>query len=309
MQDICINSISVLTACICTCIPIATVHGHGGIATNRHIDAYSGATGPTDPFCTSDFDIDDIKNWTGEGDKRAAIAFQWSDDRQEVLEVYGYRWYGFATGYDMLKAVVESNPHLYCLVQQTVLPSEGATGSFTLCGAGYHTGSDTSPALIDPASGENISAPHGLFLHPRGIGHDGINVDYDYDEWKSACEEDIWESGWFTAGHWIYWTRDPDWNLHYSGTGMCGRILLDNSWDLWAFASTDIGWEEWKPFVAAEAVSKESNVTVQTHTDSGPTEQSFTLDGVPVDQYNRTSMKRGVYIQRTGNQIRKITIP
>lgn len=295
-----------LTACICGGISYAICDE--ALPDRSHIDAHTGATGPSDPFVSSSFTIDDIVNWTGSGNNRAAIAFQWSDEGQSELEVYGFKWDGFATGFDMLKSVVKANPRLFCLVQQTVGPTSGSIGNYTLAGAGYHFNTDNPPVLIDPKSLDEICSDDGFFTHPRGLGHDGINVDYDYDEWHTADTDDIWEAGWYTSGHWIYWTADPDWNLHYSGTGMCGRFLKNGSWDLWAFVPSRTAWEEWKPFVAAaEADGIESKLETPIYQHQ-PEEKWFSLDGYRTDSPERAFSKPGVYIKQTAAGVSKIFI-
>ena len=67
------------------------------------------------------FTMDDIKFWVGEGENQAALIIQWNDEREENTYVWGYRWTGEATGYDMLAAIVKADKRLYYLTHKTNL--------------------------------------------------------------------------------------------------------------------------------------------------------------------------------------------
>ena len=72
---------------------------------------------PDDMAGDANFTFDMIKNWTGEGENKAALVIQWNYDDEPAALVFGYRWTGQATGADMLKAVVKTNPRLNALMQ------------------------------------------------------------------------------------------------------------------------------------------------------------------------------------------------
>jgi hypothetical protein len=58
------------------------------------------------------FTLDDIKNWSGSGDNRSAIVFQWNVNGETNAIAFGYKWNGSATGWDMIAAVRDNNPRL-----------------------------------------------------------------------------------------------------------------------------------------------------------------------------------------------------
>ena len=88
---------------------------------------------PDDMAGDANFTFDMIKNWTGEGENKAALVIQWNYDDEPAALVFGYRWTGQATGADMLKAVVKNNPRLYALMQYTNVSSPtDPNGGYTL---------------------------------------------------------------------------------------------------------------------------------------------------------------------------------
>lgn len=208
---------------------------------------------PDDMAGDANFTFDMIKNWTGEGENKAALVIQWNYDDEPAALVFGYRWTGQATGADMLKAVVKNNPRLYALMQYTNVSSPtDPNGGYTLNGIGWDVDDDGDIALIDTGKGNQVyESEDGFFEHPRGYKPgQGGSSDYDYDNWKARDTDDMWGAGWYSS-YWLYWVKDNAKDkFSYSSWGVSGRVLENGSWDGWNFAKGMMS-SDWKSFVAA----------------------------------------------------------
>lgn len=229
-------------------------------------------TGTELPY-DGEFTFDMIENWTGTGENRAALVIQWNDagGRDAAALVFGYRWDGVATGFDMFRDVTLNNPQLFGLVQRTNVGcdiSAIAPDGYTLDGIGWDDDESGNPGLWDSANNDYYYPEGGLQYHPRGgSGIDGSYPDYDYDNWKAADSNDIWQAGWY-IGYWSYWVKDSETSqFGYSGWGMSCRELVDGCWDGWNYCP-DMMPVEWKEFMAAPANIPDDAVT------------EFTIDGL-----------------------------
>lgn len=229
-------------------------------------------TGTELPY-DGEFTFDMIENWTGTGENRAALVIQWNDadKRDAAALVFGYRWDGVATGFDMFRDVTLNNPQLFGLVQRTNVGcdiSAIAPDGYTLDGIGWDDDESGNPGLWDSANNDYYYPEGGLQYHPRGgSGIDGSYPDYDYDNWKAADSNDIWQAGWY-IGYWSYWLKDSETaQFGYSGWGMSCRELVDGCWDGWNYCP-DMMPVEWKEFMPAPANIPDDAVT------------EFTIDGL-----------------------------
>lgn len=208
---------------------------------------------PDDMAGDANFTFDMIKNWTGEGENKAALVIQWNYDDEPAALVFGYRWTGQATGADMLKAVVKNNPRLYALMQYTNVSSPtDPNGGYTINGIGWDVDDDGDIALIDTGNGNQVyESEDGFFEHPHGYKPgQGGSSDYDYDNWKARDTDDMWGAGWYSS-YWSYWVKDNAKDkFSYSSWGASGRVLENGSWDGWNFAA-GMSPHDWKSFVAA----------------------------------------------------------
>lgn len=210
----------------------------------------------------NEFTFDDIQNWSGEGENRAALVIQWNDDREKTALVFGYRWSGLATGIDMIRTVVANNPRLYGLIQYTNVSSPvDPDGGYTINGFGWDADSDGEIQLYDNGNFEYLDSPDGMFIHPRGYDPDkGGSSDYDYDNWEAVDKDDFWGAGWYLS-YWSYWVKDStEGNFSYSGWGASGRVLQNGSWDGWNFSLEMIP-RDWKEFQAAPSTIPEGAKT------------------------------------------------
>ncbi len=180
---------------------------------------------------SNDFSFDDITFWVGEGENEAALVLQWNDDREQGALVWGYRFDGSATGFDMLKAIASSDPRLY------IAGSNSAFG-YTVNGIGYDLDNDGDIALMNGDSRVEVV--------------DGF-ADTPSSDLTAADADDLWLCGFSTEGYWAYYVDDAG-NIPpsgYSTSGASGRKLADGSVDGWIYG-TGIS-VTWKTPVAASA--------------------------------------------------------
>lgn len=167
---------------------------------------------------TCDVDFSKITHWIGEGDKQAALVVKWNDSREERLYVWGYRWTDDAdgTGAAMLCNVAKNDPNFIIIVYGDT-PYGAAIG-----GVGYDFDGDGFSITKD-----------GKAVEPE---EDGTlrTTSYDFDNYASADEDDLWFSGWYN-GYLSYWVCDKTGEMFgYSGVGASGRKLVDGCVDGWS---------------------------------------------------------------------------
>lgn len=228
------------------------------------------------------FTLDSIKNWSGEGSKRAGLVIQWNTGKDNYALAFGYRFEGRPTGIDMLRCVVENNPQLYGLFQRTNVSSGNEKFGYTINGLGWDANCSGLPVkIIDTGNGDEVySSFSGFFDHPRGCSESVSYPDYDYDNWIAADEGDYWQAGWY-VGYWSYWLKEGDSGFSYSGTGASGRTLSDGSWDGWNYCP-DMSSREWLPVLAVPSLVPEGFTEI------------FTIDGITYqlkDAYNAQVIK------------------
>ena len=176
-----------------------------------------------DSLQSSNLTFDDILMWVGSGENKAAIVIDWQDEKSEHALVWGYRWDGNATGYDMISAIAKADPRVILLTHETNLGN-------TVAGIGFNSHLPYQTELV-------YTAEEGdpVFYKPQeGI----VTTDaYNYDNWTCSDAAGLWKSGWYSNGYWSYWVKDrPDDEFVYSGVGSSSRILTDGSIDGWSFS-------------------------------------------------------------------------
>ena len=165
--------------------------------------------------------FDDIKYWIGTGSNRAAFMVQWNDGKNTDALVWGFRWEGTATGEDMLKAILKVDRRFFALLYKGTQTGSSVGGlGFDLNGIktiGLYKGTDYTYPLYPTNGFVNTAA-------------------YDFDSYTAIDTNDHWQSGW-TNGEWTYWGKNPaDADFTAVTTGASGRILQNDSWDVWNYA-------------------------------------------------------------------------
>lgn len=187
----------------------------------------------------SSFTMDDIRNWTGTGPNKSALAIQWvtgDDPANPAAEdihflVWGYRWgeEGEApSGMDMIRAIARSDSRFYVMLGQA-----GTMGT-VIWGFGYDADKSTSFSISNAATGVTVKTDQFV---------DGIyTLAADPDGFKPVEAADYWMGGWKeyytsyyvgTNGNEAPSTAD----FQYSQFGVAQRKLVNGSWDAWTLSS------------------------------------------------------------------------
>ena len=176
------------------------------------------------------FAMSDIDFWVGEGSKTAALVLEWHLTEGEDAYVWGYRFDGDKTGYDMLLDVVRADPRLSVLLR----PGNEASGP-VIGAIAYQTGHPDSPK--PPFLLDGTPAPND------GKGVTTAADTHDFGRYTFGDAEALYRFGFHsdTPGYWSYWTKNgrlQAWN--HAATGLADRHLQDGSWDAWSYQE---GWE------------------------------------------------------------------
>ncbi len=178
--------------------------------------------------------INDIQNWTGTGNNRSALTFQWvtasdienpTDDEIHFL-AWGYRWTSGATGIDMVKAIAKKDTRLYVILGNNF-------GGVTIKGFGYDGNNDGKIKISNSSlTLTEKDFVNGIYQEKNGDNLDGM---------KTSSPEDLWMGGWYEAyaSYWLGWTDAttvPD-GFDYSQYLVDQRSLANNSWDAWTFST------------------------------------------------------------------------
>lgn len=212
------------------------------------------------------FSMDDIKNWTGEGSKRAAFVVQWNFDNEYVTEtnalVFGYRFDGDnLNATDMIVDIVKNNPRLYMAYD-----ANGAYGA-AVNGLGYDANGDGYFFVYGPNEETIEFDEYGLYTGSLG-GDDLSEVD----------PTDYWRSGWF-SGYWSLFDGDGPNSLGYSSTGASGIALNDGTWVAFNFCTDMSSWTppDFKPFVSAPSNVNDPFEYIQNWTGKGENKAAVTI--------------------------------
>lgn len=193
------------------------------------------------PANAATFSFSDIKNWTGEGSKIAAMALKWTNSENTL--VFGYRFDGTKTGEEMAIDIVANNPRLFMLMQ-TGTAYGSAIGGF---------GWDVDGNGFSLKNTDEVVQPDA-----RGIYE--ITSGYSFDSYTSVSETDYWNSGW-NKGFWSYNLADGDnpKDLGFASVGCSSRTLTDKSWDMWMYSLMS-GGTDWGPLVSAPSNQTQTGV-------------------------------------------------
>ena len=167
--------------------------------------------------------FDDILMWTGTGANKAALVVDFHDTETKKSFVWGYRWNGSATGYDMLTAIDVAS------VELTV----------------------TSPSYATLISYTEQGVTHSQYAYANSSwGYWIAGGSATVYPWDSSPPYDISIAGGGTTLP-TAWTSSP------SGTST--RFLADGSWDSFSFGTynTDTYAPEVSPFSTAYAAIPE----------------------------------------------------
>lgn len=185
------------------------------IVSNEQKNLKADISGGGDP----DFSMDDILFWVGEGAKRAALVIEWHDGKTPDALVWGYRFDGEKTGFDMLYDVVAADPRLSIILGEQ-------WGGYTLGAIGYQF-TETKPRAHILLDGKPLDN------NGKGVTK---GVPKNYDKYTFSDIKAHWLAGFYTNGYWVYYTKDHRLDsFSYSNVVCSGRDLEDGAWDGWSF--------------------------------------------------------------------------
>jgi hypothetical protein len=184
--------------------------------------------------------FDDIIYWVGSGTNSAALVVDWNDGKSPESLAWGFRWSGTATGFDMISAVLASDPRF--------------DGAFIFGTAIFGLGYDLD------GDGGTFN-----FIEPGGSASDA---------------DDHFQVGWMINGYWSYWlyggefvydvydpnppynflgtgtysapgtTQFSNVNWFFSPVGAANRELINGSWDGWSYAPNFVAQQPEQPVAA-----------------------------------------------------------
>lgn len=165
---------------------------------------------------TDTFAFDDIDFWAGEGQNKAAMTIQWNVDGEQYSKVWGYKWDGEATGYDMMQAIAAADSRLYYLFATTQY-------GIYVCGIGYDQDYDDDISFCKTTT----------FALPQNGKYETA---YEtYQDWKASDPNDYWQNG-TNVGFWNYYTKEEGGDFTSSMVGNANRNLQNNSWDFYNYS-------------------------------------------------------------------------
>ena len=153
--------------------------------------------------------FDDVQYWVGAGANQAAFVIDWNDGKSAESLLWGYRWDGTATGYDMFQAIVSADSRLFAHVGSYAWGTAILGIGFDLNGNGNF---GVTPAL--------------------GFDSGGLFHSTSPDDARLAVEAgDHYVEGWNT-GYWEYFNKANTAEAWASaGAGIADRALTDGVWD------------------------------------------------------------------------------
>lgn len=151
----------------------------------------------------------DVQYWVGSGVNQAALVIDWNDGKSAESLLWGYRWDGAATGYDMLQAIVTADSRLYAHIGNYAWGTAILGIGFDLNGNGNFS---VTPAL--------------------SFNGNGFFTSTSPNDARVAVESgDHYVEGWNT-GYWEYFNKASAVEAWSSANdGITGRLLTDGAWD------------------------------------------------------------------------------
>ena len=181
---------------------------------------------PTPSAASTTFDS--IKFWTGTGTNKAAMVIQWNDGGTPTSMVWGYRWNGTATGFDMFQSIAGTTSLTDLSSPQNLQTYLGSDPRLTTSWTKYSFGNALDSVIFQSVASLRTRSDWTNGYWEYSVY--GGTFDYDlYDaEWNYVGENTYNQTGTYTYSN-VNWFSSP--------IGASDRILVDGSWDAFSFAS------------------------------------------------------------------------
>ena len=180
---------------------------------------------PTHSAASTTFDS--IKFWTGTGTNKAAMVIQWNDGGTPTSMVWGYRWNGTATGFDMLCSIAGTT---------SIKNLDPQANSFSYIGSDSRLAASWTEFGFGNAL-DSVVFSYGGNFRTRTDWTTGY---WEYNVFGGQFDYDVYDSDW---NYLETITYNLTGSYYYSGVewfsspiGSSHRNLIDGSWDAWSFA-------------------------------------------------------------------------
>ena len=174
--------------------------------------------------------FDSIKFWTGTGTNKAAMVIQWNDGGTPTSMVWGYRWNGTATGFDMFQSIAGTTSLTDLSSPQNPQTYLGSDLRLTTSWTKYSFGNALDSVIFQ----------NDTILRTRS---DWTNGYWEYSVFGGTIIYDLYSDTWDYLGQATYdqqgTTTYSGVNWFFSPIGVSDRILIDGSWDAFSFAPGD----------------------------------------------------------------------
>lgn len=165
------------------------------------------------------------------GTNTAYLILQWNTEGEEESLVFGYRYSGTKTGYDMILDVAKKFPQLYYLTHETDMGN-------TIAGMGWDVDADRNIALDNGGDVPSFPDAYGRFYTDN----------YGYDSWNALDTDDLWQAGWTQRGYWSFWNKASiEGDFVYSQKGASNQVLTNGCVHAWMFKPLNAPASAWKP--------------------------------------------------------------
>ena len=168
--------------------------------------------------------FDSIKFWTGTGTNKAAMVIQWNDGGEPTSMVWGYRWNGKASGFDMFQSIAGTTSLTDSSSPQNLQTYLGSDPRLTTSWTKYGFGN-----ALDSVIFQNDTT-----LRTQS---DWTNGYWEYNVFGGEFEYPLYDSAGSVATYSLegsYSYSAVEW--FSSPIGSSDRTLVDGSWDAWSFS-------------------------------------------------------------------------
>lgn len=168
--------------------------------------------------------FDDIQFWTGSGQNRSALVFQWNDGGTPASLAWGYRWSGNVTGVDMLRAIAGSTTVTAQGNSSTILETfNGADSRMALTMERFGFGD----AIYSMSFNDGLTSRNRADWGTGYWAYDIFGGNFDYTNWGDPTVYTYNTPGAVSYSA-VNWFSSP--------IGASDRYLVDGSWDGFSFA-------------------------------------------------------------------------
>ncbi len=173
---------------------------------------------------TLGFTFNDITTWIGTGSSESALVIDFNDGSSDPVRVWGYRYDGAPSAYDMLIDIVTVDTALHAKVD-----SQTAFGP-ALFGLGYDTDADGFGITGFGTFDANGIADLNL---DNGATDSGPAEASKVDGGTATDADDQYAEGWWSSGFWLHYLAGDS---PYAGSnwtsafGLSTQTMTDGAW-------------------------------------------------------------------------------